>query len=196
MLKSVPVGMRFKIQQATISCLECFDIERNLETLVSVMLFILCGHTPKYVVKSVVFSLGSLSRWLILPSDGQRMCKMPKSCRQKHSWLATCFKCSSNPSLPRQENKPSSYNSWFLFFGHLAPVFFPFLKPSFRSYSQMFHIPTEPWTNLGTPVYFRGTAVFCRGSGHPKTPLNYAPNFGSAKVKWKQVKKGGKKGCI
>ena len=62
------------------------------------------------------------------------------------------------------------------------------LQPWDASYT---HIPTEPWTNRGTTVFFisaernvycRGTAVFCRGSGYPKKPLNYAPNFESAYV--------------
>ena len=43
-------------------------------------------------------------------------------------------------------------------------------------------------------VFCRGTAVFCLGSGYRKKPLNYAPNFGSTKVKWKQAKKRWKTG--
>ena len=49
--------------------------------------------------------------------------------------------CVCVPSLPRLENKPSSYNSCFLFFGPC--FFFPFLKPPCRSYSQMFHMLTS-----------------------------------------------------
>ena len=57
----------------------------------------------------------------------------------------------------------------------------------------------KPWNPCLFPwngCFCRGTAVFCRGSGYRKKPLNYAPNFGGAKVKWKQAKKGGKRGCI
>ena len=64
-----------------------------------------------------------------------------------------------------------------LFFA-LQPLFLSLLQTPFQvrlSDASYTHIPTKPWTN-------RGTAVFCRGSGHPEKPLNYAPNFGSAYV--------------
>ena len=60
-------------------------------------------------------------------------------------------------------------------FCSLAAVFCPFRK---RSYSQLFHTLTsqrnrgqtmdKPWTNRGTPVYFHGTDVYCRGLGYPE----------------------------
>ena len=60
------------------------------------------------------------------------------------------------------------------------------------------HIPTEPWTNRGTPVYFRGTAERMFFAAERLffwvKPLNHAPNFGVQKWsgnRWKKVEKRG-----
>ena len=57
----------------------------------------------------------------------------------------------------RLENKPSSYNSCFLFFGPSSP----FLQPPFRSYSQMFHMLTfRGWLDVPLPMYPYGKSLY------------------------------------
>ena len=83
-------------------------------------------------------------------------------------------------------DRPSFYNDCFL---PSNPCFLFLLNPSLKvklsdaSCSHPNETVDKPWN----PVYFRrtdvyccGRADFCRGSGYPKKPLNYAPNFGSA----------------
>ena len=82
-------------------------------------------------------------------------------------------------------DRPSFYN--YILFIALSLLNTPLqVKLWDASYT---HIPSKPWTNCGTPVFFpwngclfQWNGCFLPGSGYPKKPLNYAPNFGSAYI--------------